>query len=168
MSGEAQNHFTYSGHFIFFSSDMPKNQRNFFFQNCINSHFYYKKSLSNFFPPPLRPESKCKFLFSFFFLRRGTKHPCRSSSTKQYSESCLMDIVTKSAVNKWLYDLHRVELNIGAFTLTCRIKALKPKPLPGFFQSWSQNWSQCPDTRGLTSWSKGDFGFYAHAWTHPW
>ncbi len=40
-----------------------------------------------------------KFYFYIFFLRRRTKHPCQSSSTKQYSESCLRALALYSTVD---------------------------------------------------------------------
>ncbi len=80
-------------YYSIFSSDMPKNQRNFFpklhqfqlnlFIFTIKSHF---PTFFLFFPPT---RVKILFFIFIFFLRRGTKLPCRSSSTKQYSESCL-------------------------------------------------------------------------------
>ena len=53
--------------------------------------FNRKSNFPTFFIFFLQPESKSKF-FYLFFLRQGTTHPCRSLSTKQYSESSLMKI----------------------------------------------------------------------------
>ena len=93
--------------FFYFFLRHTQNSKDFFLQNCINFNwiclFLLQKVTFQFFFF-LRPESKCKFLFVFFFLRRGTKHPCRSSSTKQYSESCLIE---QHNVWNWFHFLTR-------------------------------------------------------------
>ncbi len=61
----------------------------------IKSHFP-----TYFFYFFLRPESKCKFLFLFFSLRWGTKHPCRSLST--WSQGGFME-----APPHWYMTIHK-------------------------------------------------------------
>ncbi len=72
--------------FLFISSDILKNQRIFspkLHKFLLNLFIFTIKSHFPTFFIFLRPES----ISYFFFLWRGTKHPCRSSSTKQYTES---------------------------------------------------------------------------------
>ena len=89
MPDENKN-LTFCFYFIF-SSDMTKKKQGFFFRKLCKSSwnlliFTCKSNFPLFFYFFLRPEATGKVLFLFFFLRQGTKDPCRSSSTKQYSE----------------------------------------------------------------------------------
>ena len=51
-----------------------------------------KLTFQHFFYFFLRCEPDRRFYFLFFFLRRGQKDPCRSSSTKQYTECGLVNL----------------------------------------------------------------------------
>ncbi len=75
--------------FYFFLRHAQKKQR-IFFENCINPYGNCRYSIEKvtFQLFLLFPPTRIKILIIIFPpLRQGTKHPCLSSSTKQYSES---------------------------------------------------------------------------------
>ncbi len=60
-----------------------------------------KLTFQYFFYFFLRCELDRRFYFLFFFLRRGQKDPCRSSSTKQYTECGLIWKIFSTTVALW-------------------------------------------------------------------
>ena len=77
---------------LFFPPTWPKNQR-FFSRKLYKSSWYllistHKSNFLTFFSSDQR--QNVNFYFFFFLLRQRTKDPCRSSSTKQYSECGLI------------------------------------------------------------------------------
>ncbi len=86
ITSDEKKNLTFHSFLVFFSSHMHKIQK--LHKSTRKLIFNRKSNFPTFFF--LRPESKSKSLFLCYFLRQGTKHTCRSSSTKQCTESDLI------------------------------------------------------------------------------
>ncbi len=89
--------------FLFFPPTCKKNYDILFkkWMNHMESVYFHNKKLTfeHLFYFLLRCEPNRIFYFLFFILRRGQKDPCRTSSTKQYTECRLRQ------ASFWVHDV---------------------------------------------------------------